>query len=50
MHSAVKGNLEIDGVEYRDNFRFAHGDSPARAHEAGKEEITFGQVVKYTVR
>ena len=28
----------MDGIEYTDKLRFNHGDSPARAHEAGQQK------------
>ena len=34
----LKGNLTIEGVEYKDKMRFFHGDNPARAHEAGQQK------------
>ncbi|CAB4002556.1 Hypothetical predicted protein [Paramuricea clavata] len=34
----LKNNCKIDDVEYNDKLRFSHGDSPARAHEAGQQK------------
>ena len=34
----LKNPSKIDDVEYKDKLRFSHGDSPARAHEAGQQK------------
>lgn len=34
----MKNNCKINDVEYKDKLRFSHGDSPARAHEAGQQK------------